>query len=161
MSVQSKPLESPRKPSAVVTRAQLERTRGPIEKFLAVVVFLVGVLGTVVAVHGSWQALFGSFSWGRLALAVFFQAVLTYAQWVYSKDWRIAYASRAIDAAFTAAGYAPLWMAGLVAWLEVQGVAGGVTIGPWVIVWAALAAWFLSWAACLLPAWYPESRLVQ
>lgn len=164
MSVKSAPLENGQlqgKPSAVVSRAQLEKTRGPVERFLAIVVLLIGWLGTVVAFHGSWPALLSAFSIERTAAALVVQGVLTWSQWSYGRDWRVAYTSRAIDAALTAAGYAPLWLAGLVAWLAAQGIVGGATIGPWTATGAGLMAWLISWAACLLPAWYPESRLIK
>lgn len=150
-----------RKPSAVVSRAQLVQWRGPVEKFLAIVVLLLGWLGTVVALHGSWAELFTAFSWGRAGLALLIQAALTFFQWAYGKVRPVAWPLRGIDAAFTAAGFAPLWMADLTAWLVAQGVVGGGTLGPWSFTFTALAAWALSWLACIAPAWYPETRLVQ
>src|SRR5205085_6420165 len=55
MAVQSKPIQSRTKESAVVSRARLRKQRGAVERWTAWVVLFVSFLGTVVALAGGWE----------------------------------------------------------------------------------------------------------
>lgn len=167
--VRSAPIEPPRaspsptrgKASAVFSRTALARSRGPVERILAWATLAASWLGSVVTFHGSWGALVSQPQPGLIALGLALQAVLTYAQWAYPRT-RMALVSRGLDAATTAYGYAPLfWLGWLVSLLVGWGLPGETTVLYWTLAPAAIVAWLVSWAVCVLPAWYPESRLID
>lgn len=159
MSVESRNIpRAPAKPSAVVNRATLTKQRGAVERWSAYVVLLVSFLGTIAAFNGGWVALItgllagtNMFGIGIMSLlAILLQGGLTYLQWAYADDPRIAYASRAVDTLFTAWGWGPLFVGGLTATIAGIGIAS-----PEYWAWGVLGL------VSLLAAWYPESRLVD
>lgn len=149
ISVRSQPVRS--KQSAVVTRAQIERQRGAVERVLAFVVLLLSFLGTVVAFHGGWGPVLAfQISVAATGGGIALQIVLTWLQWSYRHVPLLRWSSIAVDTALTALGYGPL----VVPWLGVQLAARGVG-GSLYVAWAIVGL------ASFLPAWYPESRLVE
>lgn len=146
------------KPSAVVSRTALTKQRGAVERWSAYVVLLVSFLGTIAAFNGGWVVLItglleGSNLFGiaiMSLLAILLQGGLTYLQWAYADDPRIAYTSRAIDTTFTVWGWGPLFVGGLAAAIAGFGVAS-----PEYWAWGVLGL------VSLAAAWYPESRLVD
>jgi hypothetical protein len=139
------------KASAIVSRATLDRQRGAVERWSALVVLVIGVLGTVVAFHGGWAPVLAlHISTAALVGGLAVQGLLTYLEWYYHDLLLVAWSARVIDATLTAIGYSGLLVAPLAELLHGRGVdlAGSVS---WVIVWLV----------SLLIAWYPESRLVD
>ncbi len=174
MAVRSKPLESgaPASNSAVFDRAALEQSRGKVERLSAWVVLFASALGAVVTFHGgSWAQFLNHPSLGRAAAGIGLQLVLTYMQWAYYRVRAVAWPARAIDAVTTAIGYGSLIHGAVVDSLVANGASAapvlpGIdpayvlgTVSPWSL--AAASAWVVLWLAALLPAWYPESRLVD
>ncbi len=155
-NVRSTPLPSAKtKESAIVTRAQLRRQRGAIERYLAWSVLFVSFLGSVVWLAGGW----GPFLAGILALrppvaailgGIGIQALLTYLQWHYFDKKIIAIPARIFDAYTTAASFGPLFVPFLVSALEARGAPS-----PLYLAWAIIG--FVAYGA----AWWPESRLVD
>lgn len=160
MTIRRSSLESG---SGVVSRAALERSRAPIERWTAWGVLFGSALGAVVTFHGgSWAALLAEPSPGRIVAGILLQLVLTWLQWAYYRVPVIAYPARALDALTTTIGYGPLLHGIVSGWL----VAGGASaapllpgLGPWSA--AASSTWVLLYLLALVPAWYPESRLVR
>jgi hypothetical protein len=162
MTIRSEPSRNPvappsgeraggKKQSAVVSRAQLERGRGRVERLTAYVVLLVSFVGTVVALHGGWGVVLTSGLQVRaLAGGVLLQIVLTWLQWSYHHIRALCWGSRLIDAAFTAYGYGPLFIVALVGYLTERSIPQPL-----------FAGWFILGLVSLLLAWYPESRLVD
>lgn len=143
------------KASAVLTRTDLQQQRGGIERVLAWVVLLISFLGSIVALHGGWPPFLASLTRGPIVLAallggVLLQAVLTYLEWWYFDRPLIAWGARLADTALTAAGYGPLFVPPLAAWLVQQDVR-----------WPEPAAWGILILISLGIAWFPESRLVD
>jgi hypothetical protein len=162
MSITSKPLVSPpsgeragegkkTKQSAVVSRAQLERGRGRVERLTAYIVLLVSFVGTIVALHGGWEVVLTSGLQVRaLVGGVLLQVVLTWLQWSYHHIRALCWGSRLVDAALTAYGYGPLFIVALVGYLTERSIPQPL-----------FAGWFILGLVSLLLAWYPESRLVD
>lgn len=147
MSVRSQPA----KQSAIVSRAALNRQRGAVERATALVVLFLSVLGTVAALYGGWGPIVArQFRAGPIAGGLALQGLLTWLQWSYQHRRRIRWPAIVVDAVFTAVGYGPL----IVPWLAPQLAARGVPEPGYV-------AWTIVGLASLLPAWYPESRLVE
>jgi hypothetical protein len=156
--------DAPRRGPAIISRARLARSRSSVERATALAVLALSFLGSVVAMHGGDWARLAAWppAWGLIGAGLLLQAVLTWLQWAYGHIPRVAAPARAADAALTAAGFGPLALAGLAGWLApmladrglLAHVAGGMTT-------ATLIAWAILWLVSLLPAWYPESRLVD
>lgn len=169
MSVTRQPLDP--SGSAVVSRSALARTRGPVERYSAWLVLFGSALGAVVTFHGSWAALLAAPSLGRIVAGLGLQLVLTWMQWAYYQRPGIAWTARAADALTTTLGYGPLVHGALVGWF----VGGGASTAPILAGldpawqpgtpsawgWAGVAAWAGIYLLSLVPAWYPESRLVR
>lgn len=139
-----------------ISRERLRRQRAYITWYAAWGVLGLGWLGTVVAANGGWGP-FLSLQWtwtgwiGGLAL----QAFLTWLQWSFGDIPALSWTSRAVDAGLTALGYGVLFVDWLVAALP-----GGAL--PWGLPRVdVVAAWGILWAVCLVPAWWPEHRLVK
>lgn len=140
-----------RKQSAVISRAQLERGRGRVERLTAYLVLIVSFVGTVVALHGGWDViLISGLQLRALAGGVLLQLVLTWLQWSYHHIRALCWGSRLVDAAFTAYGYGPLFIVALVGYLVERSIPQ-----PLFVAWSILGL------VSLLLAWYPESRLVD
>lgn len=152
MSVRSRDV----KQSAVVTREQLKRQRGSVERWSAWVVLFVSFLGSVVAFHGGWAPLIASLGTLQLNVSAWIaglalQALMTFFEWHYFDRPLIAWGARVVDAATTALAYGPIlfWL-GLADALAARHVPDPV-----------YAAWFVVGLVSLAVAWYPESRLVD
>lgn len=150
-----------RKPSAMISRRAVERSRTVVERGGAWGILALGLMGTVIALHGGWDAMLRAPSWERAIAAVALQAALTWSQWAYGDRPLISWPSRALDAALTAAGWAPLWIGALAGLLGALGVEGAPVVWRWAVPLDLAAAWVLSWAVCLIPAWLPEDRLLS
>lgn len=149
------PARSSGKQSAVVTRADLRKQRGSVERFMAWLVLLLSFVGSIVALHGGWPPFIASLTDGPLQLGallggVIVQVVLTFLEWYYFDRALIAWGARLADTALTALGYGPLVAAPLAAWLATYAASG-----------AAALAWFLIFVLSFAVAWFPESRLVD
>ena len=138
------------KPSAIFSRADLDRARGPIERLSAWTLLLLSVLGTVVCFSGGWSALFTRPTLAAVVGGIAVQAALTAVEWIYGSRRRSApyLTALVLDASLTATGYEPLARP----WLE-RALAG--TSAPELFATAIIGA-----VAVLLAA-YPESRLVE
>lgn len=148
-SVQSKPVRT--KQSAVISRAQLDRQRGLVERMSAYIVLLISGVGTVVALHGGWEPIIA----GEWRLAPFvggalIQAGLTWLQWSYYHVRGLSWPARIVDAGLTAYGYGPLFVGAISGYLTSRGAVEIADVGAWIII--GLVSYGL--------AWYPESRLV-
>ena len=151
----SNPARSSGKQSAVVTRADLRKQRGSIERFMAWGVLLISFIGTIVVLHGGWPAFIASFTDGPLKIGallggVIIQVVLTFLEWYYFDRILLAWGARLADTVLTALGYGPLFVVPLVAWLT-----------PYTASGATALAWTLIALLSLAVAWFPESRLVD
>lgn len=147
MSVTSKTA----KQSAIVSRAQLARARGPVERATAWIVLIVSFIGTIVVFHGGWSPILElRFSISAIIGGFAVQALLTWLQWAYHHNRPLCWSSRIIDAGLTAYGFGPLFVVALTAYLASRSVP-----------WPDVAAWFLIGLVSLGLAWYPESRLVD
>ena len=143
-----------RKASAVVSRAQLARTRGWFERISAGVVLMASYLGTVFTFAGGVVPLLNApsqlFPWlGALAA----QGLLTALQWWYgnvSRAHPVYLAALVSDTGLTTWGFAPLLVPPLAALLAANGIDGAVT-----------GAWALLAVVSLVAAYYPESRFVD
>lgn len=147
MSVTSKSA----KQSAIVSRAQLARARGPVERVTAWIVLVVSFIGTIVVFYGGWTPILElHLSVSAILAGIGVQALLTWLQWAYHHNRLLCWGSRIIDAGLTAYGYGPLFIAGLTAYLVGRSV-------PWpnVVVWVPIGL------VSIGLAWYPESRLVD
>ncbi len=155
-NVRSAPLPSAKtKDSAVITRAQLKRQRGAIERFLAWAVLFVSFLGSVVWLTGGWAPFLGGLlslrpPWSAILGGIGIQAVLTYLQWHYFDKKYIAVPARIFDAYTTAASYGPLFVAPLISALTAR-----QSPYPLYVAWAVIG--LVSYGL----AWFPESRLVD
>lgn len=147
MSVRSQPA----KQSAIVSRAQLARARGPVERTTAWIVLVVSFVGTIVVFHGGWEPILGlHFSLSAIIGGLLLQGLLTWLQWVYQHNRLLCWGSRVIDAGLTAYGYGPLFIDALTAYLTARGVPESFYVG-----------WLLIGLVSLAAAWYPEDRLVD
>jgi hypothetical protein len=168
--VTSKPMENGRaeqektqKASAVVTRGQLAKSRGKVERLLAFGILVISFLGTVVALHGGWEPILNlQISLGACGGGILIQSILTYVQWTYKHNRRLSWGSRLIDAYFTATGYGPVFVPALALWFVARGVSKELVTLPWfgALSAAILCAWAIVGLVSLLAAWYPEDRLV-
>jgi hypothetical protein len=139
------------KQSAIVSRAQLARARGPVERATAWIVLVVSFIGTIVVFYGGWSPILElHFSISAILAGFGVQALLTWLQWVYHHNRPLCWGSRIIDASLTAYGYGPLFVVALASYLTLRGVP-----------WPDLVAWVLIGLVSLGLAWYPESRLVD
>lgn len=137
------------KASAIVSRATLDRQRGAVERWSALVVLVIGVLGTVVAFHGGWAPVLAlHISAAALIGGLAIQGLLTYLEWYYHDLLLVAWGARVIDATLTAIGYSGLLALPLADLLRDAPYPQHV-------------AWAIVWLVSLLIAWYPESRLVD
>lgn len=147
MSVRSQPA----KQSAIVSRAQLARARGPVERATAWIVLVVSFIGTIVAFHGGWAPILAlQFSASAVLGGFLLQSLLTWLQWAYHHNRLLCWGSRIIDATLTAYGYGPLFITALTAYLASRGISESFYVG-----------WLLIGLVSLALAWYPESRLVD
>lgn len=147
MSVRSQPA----KQSALWTRAQLARARGPVERATAWIVLVVSFVGTIVALHGGWAPILAlHFSAWAIIGGLLLQGLLTWLQWAYQHNRLLCWGSRIIDATLTAYGYGPLFIMALTAYLVSRGIPEFLYVG-----------WLLIGLVSLGLAWYPESRLVD
>jgi hypothetical protein len=151
MTVRSEPLEGRRKGSAIVSRTTLRRQRAVVERISAWLLLILSLLGTIVALHGSWEPILAL----HLSLAaslggLLIQIVLTWTQWAYGGNRRhpIYIGSLAIDASLTVVGYAPILVPILATWVISRGL-------PFEVAWGIVII------AALALAWYPDSRLVD
>lgn len=163
MAITSKPIAP--KQSAIVSRAQLARSRGAIEKILAYGVLFLSFLGTVVAFHGGWARILSlQISLGAIAAGLLAQLVLTFLQWAYKYNRPLCWGSRLVDAGLTAGGYGPIFVPIFLALLLGLGLNAeqAVTL-PWLgqAPIARVGAWGIMGLVSLLAAWYPEDRLVD
>jgi hypothetical protein len=148
MAVRSTPAGQ-HKTSAIVSRATLDRQRGVVERWSALVVLTIGVLGTVVAFHGGWIPVLAlHISIAALVGGLAVQGLLTYLEWYYNDRLLVAWGARVIDATLTAIGYSGLL---------VMPLADLLRNAPY----PQHVAWTIVWLVSLLIAWYPESRLVD
>lgn len=143
------------KDSAVVSRAQLRRQRGKVERATAWIVLFVSVLGTIAALAGGWTPLIAGIislrpQWSAIIGGAAIQALLTFLEWYYFDQPLVSWPARAFDAITTALGYGPLVIVSLVTFL----VARGAPQAPYL-------AWGIIGLVSLAVAWYPESRLVD
>lgn len=161
MSVRSQPA----KQSAIVSRAQLARSRGTIEKILAYGVLFLSFLGTVVAFHGGWARILNlQISLGAIAAGLLAQLVLTFLQWAYKHNRLLCWGSRLVDAGLTAGGYGSIFVPIFLAFLAGLGVgAEQVVVLPWLgsTQVGLVGSWAIMGLVSLLAAWYPEDRLVD
>lgn len=139
------------KQSAVWTRAQLARARGPVERATAWIVLVVSFIGTIVVFHGGWGPILAfAFSIRAIVGGLLLQGLLTWLQWVYKHNRLLCWGSRVIDAGLTAYGYGPLFIVALVAYLAEREVPQPLYV-----------AWLIVGLVSLAAAWYPEDRLVD
>lgn len=144
----------PRKQSAIVTRATLDRQRGAFERVAAAGLLLISFAGTIAVTSGGWAALFAAPQPGAILTGIAIQLALTAAEWWYGAGrgpWRYRVAL-CIDTGLTVAGYGPLIAPALIAYLAERG-AGAQN--------AALVAWPLIVIASAALAWYPEKTLID
>lgn len=152
-----RPSPAPRqgKASAVVGRETLRKQRGGIERAAAWLVLLVSFAGSVATLHGGFAPMIESiatkqYNVGALLGGVLIQVVLTFLEWWYFDRPLIAGGARLVDAATTAIGFGPLFLAPLVSFLEARGIESPL-----------LPAWGIIIAVSFAVAWFPESRLVD
>lgn len=141
------------KQSAIFTRAMLDRWRGAFERWSALAVLFLSLAGTVAALSGGWTALIVTPRLAPIVGGLAAQAVLTAAQWWYGAGrgpWRYRIALL-IDTGLTTAGYGPLLVPWLGAYLTVRGAGELGEPIAWVV--AALIAAGV--------AWYPERTLID
>lgn len=154
MSVQSRELPTnARKQSALLRRTHLVQVRHKVERVLAVLVWCLSTLGTIVALHGGWGPVLAlQISAGAIVGGFVIQGILTWIQWAYGdhKGNLLYLSSLGVDLAYTIRGYGPVIAPWLALWLASQGAPQPLLIG-WLIV--ALVSFLM--------AWYPESRLVE
>lgn len=142
------------KRSAIVTRAQLARSRGWFERGMAGTVLLASYLGTVLTFAGGAEALLNApgrpLPWLGGLIG---QGILTALQWWYkpvSIFHPIYLASFVIDTALTTWGYGWVLAPFLAAWLLSKGVPE-----PAIVAWGVIAL------VSGLIAWYPEHTFVD
>lgn len=143
-----------------IARANLRRQRATITWAAAWGVLVLGWLGTIVAANGGWGPFLAlEWTWTGWIGGAAAQLLLTWLQWSCSDIPLLAWTSRAVDALLTALGYGVLVVGSLIAWL----VEHGLPAAPiaWGLSLAGIAAWGILWAICLIPAWWPEHRLVK
>lgn len=151
------------KDSAVFTRDDIHRSRSTVERAIAWVILFLSFVGSMVAFGGGWVAVV-TFkpSLAGLGAGFVLQLVLTWLQWAYPERKSLAWTSRGIDAATTAAGYGPLFY-GLVSELLLSQGASAETINVigFPVVPAVVGTWCILWLFSLFPAWYPEYILID
>lgn len=139
------------KESAVISRAQLRRQRGKVERYTAWVVLFVSFIASVVAFNGGWSNVLAlKFGIAATLLAVGLQILLTYLEWHYYDKPIISWGARLVDTATTALGFGPLALPALTAYLSSRAIPAEVIV-----------SWLIIGIASLGVAWYPESRLVD
>jgi hypothetical protein len=151
MSVTQKPMRD--KPSAIITRAQLDRQRGAFERFSAFGLLFFSFAGTVAALSGGWTALRNEPHLAPIVGGIALQLALTAAEYWYGAGrgpWRYRIAL-CIDSALTTIGYGPLFVPWLTTWLAGHNLGEMAAPGAWLIV--AIAAFAL--------AWWPEKTLID
>lgn len=141
------------KQSAILTRAMLDRQRGVFERFSALAVLFFSFAGTVAALSGGWEVLARAPHIAPIIGGLVAQTALTAAEWWYGArrgPWRYRVALL-IDTGLTTAGYGPL----IVPWLGAYLTARGADWAGEPIAWgvAALIAAGV--------AWYPERTLID
>lgn len=143
-----------RRPGAIVSRAQLARSRGWFERILAVIVWLTGFAGTLFTCAGGVAVFLAApdrpLPWLMAALV---QVLLTALQWWY-RSIRVTHpiylGALAADVATTAWGHGWYVAPPLALWLATQGVQQ-----------SPVAAWLLIAVLALFAAWYPEHVAVD
>lgn len=145
------------KQSAIVNRATLARSRTTIERSTAWGLLLLSVAGTVAALAGGWPALLAAPSLAAIVGGLVIQGGLTYLEWAYYHSRVLSGGARLIDAALTALGFGPLFLAALTRFFAAAGVTSVIAGQPGAVV----AAWGAIAIASYGLAWYPESRLVD
>lgn len=151
--MQSRPLTTRKKQSAIVSRETLDRHRGAFERLSALAVLFLSFGGSIAACSGGWAALAADLRLAPVALGVALQLGLTLAEWWYGAGrgvWRYRLALL-IDSALTAIGYGPLFVGWLTAYLATHGL-GALSYS---------AAWGIIGLAALAVAWYPERMLIE
>jgi hypothetical protein len=143
-----------RRQSAVVSRAQLARSRGWFERSLAGLVLLVSYLGTVFVFAGGVAALLAD-PWQPTPwlAALLVQGLLTALQWWYKQVaplHPVYCLSLACDMIATVWGYGWVVAPPLALWLLARGAPE-----------PALVAWLIVALASGFAAWYPERTLVD
>lgn len=114
----------PRGP-AIFSARRLARQQTGLERFAAVLLLIVSLVGSVLAGGGGvqrWLEL-RPVVWGALAAGIF-QLVLSYVQYTYCLDWRNWKYLLAVvlSTGLTLAGYWPLahpWLVGVLEWARV------------------------------------------
>ncbi len=152
MTVRSEPT-SPRKSSAIVSRATLDRQRGAFERAMAFGVLFFSFAGTVAALSGGWTALRTTPQLAPILGGLAIQGGLTAAEWWYGKGrgpWVYRFALL-IDTALTTLGYGPLVVAWLAAYLATKGLGELSTVIAWGLI--GVVSWLI--------AWYPEITLID
>lgn len=152
-----------RKESAVFTRSGIRKQRGTVERATAFGVLVLSFLGSAAACSGGWALIVqGQGSGVGFAFGLLLQGLLTWMQWAYAGVRALAWPSRAVDAALTAAGYGPLVFGALASWIVANGASNTpANVLGWEVIPATLGTWCILWIVSLLPAWYPESRLID
>ncbi len=142
-----------RRPSAVLSRAQLDRTHGAFERVMAAVILTASYVGTLFALAGGTAA-FLDHPWrfpvwfGAIAL----QTALTALEWWYGTLRRthpVYIAALAVDAACTLAGFGPL----VAPWLS--------TLLAMYTPYPGIGAWAILLIGAVLLAWYPERTFIN
>lgn len=138
-----------------VNQDMLVAKRGGVEVTAAWFVLAVSFVASGAALFpNQWGTLIDgtlSVHWWRFFIGIGIQGLLTYVQWVYPDRPLWVYGSRAIDATLTAIGL----QFAVIGWLP------GMfpdTLSP---MMAQAATWAIWWIVCLLPAWFPEARLMK
>lgn len=152
MTVESKPL-GPRKQSAIVSRATLDRQRGTFERAMAFGVLFFSFAGTVAALSGGWAALRTNPQLAPIAAGLAVQGGLTAAEYWYGKGrGRMIYlVALLIDIALTTYGYGPLIVPWLSSYLQARGAGELSTVLAWGLI--GVVSWLI--------AWYPEMTLID
>lgn len=134
-----------------IRRATLRQKEQWFTWFGAVVLLVVGFIGTIVTANGGWDnVLSGKITANGTIIAVILQIGLTISQWTY-KDRRLTMVvSRAIDTALTGYGYGSIFANDTINYFDGIGVHFS-----WFVFW------YLIMTVALGVSWYPEYRLVR
>ena len=138
-----------------MARDTLRKQRGGIERAAAWLVLLVSFAGSMATLHGGFAPMIESiasrqYNVGALLGGAIIQIVLTFLEWWYFDRPLIAGGARLVDAATTAIGFGPLFLAPLASFLHDRGLADPL-----------LPAWGIIIVVSFAVAWFPESRLVD